>query len=346
MDGLWTEVWGQQKQSNDPGNNQHNPRHPNDWAPRTRKRHQQEHGPQRPTERSDPTQHAKGRTGDCPGPRKGATRRNVTQGGGGARGRSGSPAARGPAGKGHQGDGRGGPRGPFRCPSPLHSGGPRPVPRPSGCDGGEAEVAKRGSGVYLKSSWAGFTGTGYLDYQNSQSNQWVEWLVDRCQGGVHSLKWRYTQFYSRPLQLKVNGATVVSALNFPATANWENWQTVTATATLDEGANAIRLTHTGTGGPNIDSMTVVSGTAAPYRPANCGEGGGNNQHNLATTSTSSIRQLWGAADAQTAHPATFSTAPAHQLLGSANAETTPARAPAAAADRTQRPDATCEGKNG
>ena len=41
-----------------------------------------------------------------------------------------------------------------------------------------------------------------------------------------------------------------------------------------------------------------------------------------------------------------STAPAHQRLGSANAETTPAGAPAAAADRTQRPDATCEGKNG
>ena len=55
----------------------------NYWAPRTRKRHQQEHRPQRPTESSDPTQHAKGRTGDCPGPCKGATtRRNVTQGGG------------------------------------------------------------------------------------------------------------------------------------------------------------------------------------------------------------------------------------------------------------------------
>ena len=47
------------------------PRHTNHWAPRTRKRHQREHRPQRPTERSDPTQHAKGRTGDCPGPRKG-----------------------------------------------------------------------------------------------------------------------------------------------------------------------------------------------------------------------------------------------------------------------------------
>ena len=36
----------------------------------------------------------------------------------------------------------------------------------------------------------------------------------------------------------------------------------------------------------------------------------------------------------------------NQLLGSANAETTPAGAPAATAHRTQRPDATCEGKNG
>ena len=55
------------------------PQHTNYWAPRTRKRHQQEHRPQRPTESSNPTQHAKGRTGDCPGPRKGTTtRRNVT----------------------------------------------------------------------------------------------------------------------------------------------------------------------------------------------------------------------------------------------------------------------------
>ena len=81
----------------------------------------------------------------------------------------------------------------------------------------------------------------------------------------------------------------------------------------------------------------------------CGQrrvGSKNSQTTPATTSTSSIRQLLGPADAQTAHPATFSTAPAHQPLGSANAETTPAGALAAAADRTQRPDATCEGKTG
>ena len=59
------------------------PQHTNNWAPRTRKRHQREHRPQRPTERSDPTQHAKGRAGDCTGPRnEAATRRHVTGGGG------------------------------------------------------------------------------------------------------------------------------------------------------------------------------------------------------------------------------------------------------------------------
>ena len=102
------EVCGQQKQSNDPRNNRHDPqyanywallthkrhlprsaqpRHTDHWAPRTRQRHQREHWPQRPTERSDPTQHAKGRPGDRPGPRKGATAgRNVTRGGGGGKG--------------------------------------------------------------------------------------------------------------------------------------------------------------------------------------------------------------------------------------------------------------------
>ena len=66
----------------------------------------------------------------------------------------------------------------------------------------------------------------------------------------------------------------------------------------------------------------------------------NSQTTLATTTTTSTRQLEGATDAPTAHHATSSTALAHQPLGSANAETTPAGAPAAAADRKQQPDAT------
>ena len=46
MDGLWTEARGQSKQSNDPGNNQHNPQYANYWAPLTRKRHIPPHSAQ------------------------------------------------------------------------------------------------------------------------------------------------------------------------------------------------------------------------------------------------------------------------------------------------------------
>ena len=52
----------------------------------------------------------------------------------------------------------------------------------------------------------------------------------------------------------------------------------------------------------------------------CGQRRVDSQTTPATTSTSSIIIIIGAADAQTAHHATFSTAPTHQLLGSANAE--------------------------
>ena len=81
MDGLWTEVCGHDAQTAHHATTAQ-PQHTNYWAPRTRKRHQQEHRPQRLTESSDLTQHVKGRKGDRPGPRKGTTtRRNVTQGG-------------------------------------------------------------------------------------------------------------------------------------------------------------------------------------------------------------------------------------------------------------------------
>ena len=72
---------GQQQPYPDPCNPQHNLQCANYWAPLPRKRHHKEHRPQRPSERIDLTQHAKGRTGNRPGPRKEtATRRNVTQG--------------------------------------------------------------------------------------------------------------------------------------------------------------------------------------------------------------------------------------------------------------------------
>ena len=65
---LSAEGSGQQRPYKTPRHNQHNPRYANYWAPRTRRQHHKKHMPQRPSEHSDLTQHAKGRPGECPGP--------------------------------------------------------------------------------------------------------------------------------------------------------------------------------------------------------------------------------------------------------------------------------------
>ena len=46
---------------------------------------------------------------------------------------------------------------------------------------------------------------------------------------------------ARSLQLRVNGAVVLSALAFPSTGSWATWREVTAAVTLNAGANTIRV---------------------------------------------------------------------------------------------------------
>ena len=87
------------------------------------------------------------------------------------------------------------------------------------------------------------------------------------------------------------------------------WWTV---GTTRGGAGHLGLTHT-------ETQRGTLWTACGQRRMDSK----NSQTTPATTSTTTIRQLLGATDAQTAHHATTSTAPAHQPLGSANAETTP-----------------------
>ena len=128
-------------------------------------------------------------------------------------------------------------------------------------------------------------------------------------------------------------------------------RTASAPFCLRPRVKSVRSRHWCWQSSHLRGMQILLGPRVPDgRSSGRGSGGvvrGSHRTGaLQGGCTSSIRQLLGAADTQTAHPATFSTAPAHQLLGSANAETTPARARAAAADRTQRRDATCEGENG
>jgi unsaturated rhamnogalacturonyl hydrolase len=128
--------------------------------------------------------------------------------------------------------------------------------------GYEAESATISQGT-VASNHPGFTGTGFVDY-NNVTGSYVEFSVSASQAGSATLTFRFANgsTASRPMRIDVNGATVAASLAFPVTGSWSTWQTVSVTAALSAGTNAIRATATASsGGPNLDSLTVID--AAP-----------------------------------------------------------------------------------
>ena len=94
-------------------------------------------------------------------------------------------------------------------------------------------------------------------------------------------------------------------------------RTATRTAAVPRlGTRGAGATHTASAGPPArrEKAGLRGQAIALWQPHQRGEGEADSKNSQTT-------------------PATTSTAPTHQRLGSANAETTPARAPAAAADR-------------
>lgn len=129
----------------------------------------------------------------------------------------------------------------------------------------EAENAAL-SGAIVANSSAGYSGTGYADYQNA-SGDYVEWTVNPSVAGSYKLWWRYALASGdRPLEVKVNGVVVNSSLSFPATGSFTTWSSVNLTTTLNAGSNKVRTTAIGSSGANIDYLSVESLTTTGPTP--------------------------------------------------------------------------------
>jgi hypothetical protein len=105
---------------------------------------------------------------------------------------------------------------------------------------------------------AGYTGTGYADFQHS-SGDFVEWTVNAPAAGSYRLTFRYANggATDRSLELKLSGSLAKSHLSLPPTGGWTKWNTVSVDFPLHLGANPVRLTSNGFNGPNIDSLAVA-----------------------------------------------------------------------------------------
>ncbi|ACU71571.1 Carbohydrate binding family 6 [Catenulispora acidiphila DSM 44928] len=115
------------------------------------------------------------------------------------------------------------------------------------------------SGPVVATDNAGYTGTGYADYQNA-SNDYVQWTVQAATAGMYTLQFRYANggTTNRPLAVTANGGS--HTLPFAPTGSWTTWGVQALTVTLAKGSNTVRATATGSNGGNIDWLGVSQGT--------------------------------------------------------------------------------------
>src|SRR4051794_24319005 len=120
----------------------------------------------------------------------------------------------------------------------------------------EAESATISQGA-VNSDHAGFTGTGFVNYDNL-TGSYVQWSVTVATAGSTSLAFRFANgtTTARPMTIAVDGTTV-STPSFAGTGAWTTWNTTTVSVTLTAGAHTVRATATtANGGPNVDSLIV------------------------------------------------------------------------------------------
>ncbi|AQZ63478.1 Pectate lyase [[Actinomadura] parvosata subsp. kistnae] len=135
----------------------------------------------------------------------------------------------------------------------------------------QAETATISQGV-VESNHAGFTGSGFVNYDNLIGSS-VEFAVSAAAAGTQSLTFRFANGTSadRPMDIAVNGTVVAAARSFPGTGAWTTWQEITVEAPLQAGGNTVRATATTAGGgPNLDRLRV-SGQGDTEKPTPPGQ---------------------------------------------------------------------------
>lgn len=147
---------------------------------------------------------------------------------------------------------------PAAAAAPTSTATPTPTPAPTGTTSYQAENGLLGGGSVVNTNYAGFTGTGFVNFPDGVAGGSVQFSV--TQTGTRTLIFRYANgsTANRPCNLTVNGVNV-DYIYFQPTGAWTNWVTVQTVINLGTatGTRAVKLTAATTaGGPNLDKMDV------------------------------------------------------------------------------------------
>ncbi|MBD0254889.1 MAG: DNRLRE domain-containing protein [Cytophagales bacterium] len=131
----------------------------------------------------------------------------------------------------------------------------------------EAEEALLSGGTKVAANFPGYSGSGFADYVNARKEA-ITWHIAAAAAGSYQLDFRYALASgSLSLRVEVNGAVVASSLAFAATGGWHLWSFAGVRASLVAGTNTVRLTSIGSGGPNLDLLSVSPATPTTGRLA-------------------------------------------------------------------------------
>ncbi|WP_202076524.1 pectate lyase [Caldalkalibacillus salinus] len=119
-----------------------------------------------------------------------------------------------------------------------------------------------GEGYILNNDHQGFIGDHYIQFTPNVPGGFAEWDVTIENEGMYTLVIRYAHGggANRPGDISVNGEVVEEDLAFLPTGAWNQWDSASTVAHLDEGTNTVRFTGVGPeGGPNLDHLQVIEG---------------------------------------------------------------------------------------
>ncbi|NBD24810.1 carbohydrate-binding protein [Paenibacillus glycinis] len=108
----------------------------------------------------------------------------------------------------------------------------------------EAEKFSAMNGVQLETTTdaGGGQNVGWID-----AGDWMEYKVNVPAAGVYTVQYRVaSQGTTGQIQLK-SGSAVLATTSVPNTGGWQNWQTISATASLSAGQSTLRVHASGAG---------------------------------------------------------------------------------------------------
>jgi hypothetical protein len=121
----------------------------------------------------------------------------------------------------------------------------------------QAENYAAMSGIQLEATTdaGGGQNVGWID-----ANDWMDYKVNVQTAGTYTVSYRVASLNGGgSIQLK-SGSTVLATTAVSATGGWQNWSTVTATATLAAGTQTLRL-QAAAGGFNINWVSMTTNTS-------------------------------------------------------------------------------------